>query len=67
LLYDIGSAETSKEIEKKVMTVTKKNGEVLAQKSGVEPSLTEKEIQDLVTLIQKERENMIKGNKGRNP
>jgi hypothetical protein len=55
LLYDIGSAETSKEIESKVMTITKKNRDVLAQQSGVEPSLTEKEIQELVSVIQKER------------
>jgi hypothetical protein len=55
LLYDIGSAETSKEIERKVMTIMKKNRDVLAQQSGVEPSLTEKEIQELVNMIQNER------------
>jgi hypothetical protein len=55
LLYDIGAAETSKEIEKKVMTIMKKNKDILAQQSGVEPSLTEKEVQDLVTMIQNER------------
>ena len=65
LLYDIGSAETSKEIERKVMTVTKKNRDVIAQQSGVEPSLTEKEIQDLVSVIQEERKNRIKSDKGR--
>jgi hypothetical protein len=65
LLYDIGSAETSKEIERKVMTVMKKNRDVLAQQSGVEPSLTEKEIQDLVSIIQEERKNRIKSDKGR--
>jgi hypothetical protein len=65
LLYDIGSAETSKEIERKVMTVTKKNRDVLSQQSGVEPSLTEKEIQDLVSIIQKERKNRIKSDKRR--
>jgi hypothetical protein len=65
LLYDIGSAETSKEIEKKVMTITKENRDVLAQQSGVEPSLTEKEIQDLVSVIQEERKNRIKSDKGR--
>jgi hypothetical protein len=65
LLYDIGSAETSKEIENKVMTITKKNRDVLAQQSGVEPSLTEKEIQDLVSVIQNERKNRIKSDKGR--
>jgi len=62
LLYDIGSAETSKEIESKVMRIMKKNRDVLAQQSGVEPSLTDMEILDLVTTIQKERENMMKGN-----
>src|SRR5919108_5096969 len=67
LLYDIGSAETSKEIERKVMTVTKENRDVLAQQSGVEPSLTEKEIQDLVSVIQEERKNRIKSDKGRKP
>jgi hypothetical protein len=65
LLYDIGSAETSKEIERKVMAITKKNRDVLAQQSGIEPSLTEKEIQDLVSVIQKERGNRIKSDKGR--
>lgn len=65
LLYDIGSAETSKEIESKVMTIMKKNRDVLAQQSGVEPSLTEKEIQDLVSVIQEERKNRIKSDKGR--
>jgi hypothetical protein len=63
LLYDIGSAETSKEIERKVMTVMKKNRDILAQQSGVEPSLTEKEIQDLVSVIQTERRNRIKSDK----
>jgi hypothetical protein len=65
LLYDIGSAETSKEIERKVMTVMKKNRDVLTQQSGVEPSLTEKEVQDLVSVIQKERRNRIKSDKER--
>jgi hypothetical protein len=65
LLYDIGSAEASKNIERKVITIIQKNRDVLVQQSGVEPSLTEKEIQDLVTIIQKERENRMKGNKER--
>jgi hypothetical protein len=57
LLYDIGSAETTKEIERKVVKIMQKNKDVLTQQSGVEPSLTEKEIQDLVDFIQNERSN----------
>jgi hypothetical protein len=65
LLYDIGSAEASKNIERKVITIMQKNRDVLAQQSGIEPSLTDMEIQDLVAIIQKERENRMKGNKER--
>jgi hypothetical protein len=63
LLYDIGSAETSKEIQRKVMTVIKENRETLAQQTGIEPSLTDNEVHDLVTSIQRELENRVKRNK----
>jgi hypothetical protein len=63
LLYDIGSAESSKEIERKVMTIMKKNRDELTQQSGIEPSLTDNEIQDLVSVIQKERRTRIKSDK----
>jgi hypothetical protein len=54
-LYDIGSAESSREIEHKVTTIMKKHRDSLAQESGIEPSLTDKEIQDFVNVMEKER------------
>jgi hypothetical protein len=48
LLEDIASAEMQREIEKKVMKVVKSNADLLADRSGVEPSLTDKEIIDYI-------------------
>lgn len=55
LLFKIGSAETSKEIEHKVLTIMKKHKDEFAQESGIQPSLTDKEIEDLITTINNER------------
>jgi hypothetical protein len=54
LLDDIGSAEMQRELEKKVMKVTKSNADTLAKQSGVEPSLTEQEIIDYIQQATKE-------------
>jgi hypothetical protein len=54
LLGDMGSAEMEKQLEKKVMSVTKSNAEMLANQIGVEPSMTEQEIIDYIHQATKE-------------
>jgi hypothetical protein len=54
LLDDIGSAEMQRELEKKVMKLTKANAEILTEQGGVEPSMTEQEIIDYIHQVTKE-------------
>jgi hypothetical protein len=56
LLGNIGTAEMYKDIEKKVTLLTKSNAAMLTERSGVEPSLTDKKVQDYLALITKETE-----------
>jgi len=48
LIGDMGSAEMQRDIEKKVMKVTKSNAEMLVEQSGVEPSMSEQELIDYI-------------------
>jgi hypothetical protein len=48
LLDSIGRSEMQKEIENKVFIAVKKNADILKHESGVEPSLTVEEMQDLL-------------------
>jgi hypothetical protein len=54
LLDDIGSAEMQRELEKRVIKLTKANAEILTEQGGIEPSLTEQEIIDYIRQATKE-------------
>jgi hypothetical protein len=54
LIGDIGSAEMQMDIEKKVMKVTKSNADMLAERSGVEPSMSEQELIEYIHQAAKE-------------
>jgi hypothetical protein len=49
LLDSIGISQVQREIERKVTAATKANAAILTQQTGVEPSLTEEEIQDILS------------------
>jgi hypothetical protein len=54
LLDSIGTAQMTKEIEDKVMKMTKGNASALAAQSGVEPSLTDNEIKSYLDKVLEE-------------
>lgn len=54
LLGSIGVSEIQREIERKVIAMTKSNAATLAQQSGIEPSLTEKEIHEILSHVANE-------------
>jgi hypothetical protein len=56
LLGNIGTAEMYKDIEKKVTLLAKSNAAMLTERSGIEPSLTDKEVRDYLALVTKEIE-----------
>ena len=54
LLDSIGISEIQREIEKKVTAATKANAAILTQQSGIEPSLTDEEIQKILSQVASE-------------
>jgi hypothetical protein len=54
LIDSIGSAEMHSEIEKKFISVAKMNADVLAEKSGIEPSMNDQEIIEYLHQAAKE-------------
>jgi hypothetical protein len=48
LLDSIGRSEMQKQIENKVLSVVRENADTLERESGIEPSLTEEEIHELL-------------------
>jgi hypothetical protein len=54
LLGSIVTAETELEIEKRVMTITKKNARIIAQETGVHPSLSDDEMKEYMANVIKE-------------
>lgn len=54
LLDSIGTAQMTKEIEDKVMKMTKDNASTLTAQSGVEPSLTDNEIKSYLDKVLEE-------------
>jgi hypothetical protein len=56
LLEASGSAEVQREIKTKVMATVKSNAALLEEESGVEPSLTDTEIQEHLELVTSELE-----------
>jgi hypothetical protein len=51
LLDSIGTAQMEQELQNKVITMTKENAQVLEKESGIEPSLTDEEIQQYVDRV----------------
>jgi hypothetical protein len=54
LIDYIATAEMEQEIKNKVIAITRANAEQLTQQSGIEPSLTTTEVQDLLAELEKE-------------
>jgi hypothetical protein len=68
LLDSIASAQMAEELHNKIMNVTKENAQLMGQKSGTEPSLTDDDIAEYVNRIimevkEKEKENRAADNK----
>jgi hypothetical protein len=61
LLDSIGISELQRETERKVIATTKANAEIMTQKSGIEPSLTEEEIHEILNQVASE----IRSKKGK--
>jgi hypothetical protein len=51
LLDSIGISEVQRQIETKVTAATKANAAILTQQSGIEPSLTDEEIQQILNQV----------------
>ncbi len=51
LLDSIGTAQMTQEIENRVMKATKANADLIAEQSGIEPSLTQDEIKEYVEKV----------------
>jgi hypothetical protein len=51
LLDSIGISQVQREIESKVAAATKANAAILTQQSGIEPSLTDEEIQQILSQV----------------
>ncbi len=62
LLESIGAAEMQREIEKKLKTVIRANADDLTRQSGIEPSLTDQEINSIAEQAAKEIQEKRKKN-----
>jgi hypothetical protein len=51
LLDSMGSAQMTQELQNKIVSVTKENAQLMEQKSGIEPSLTEDDIMNYLNRI----------------
>jgi hypothetical protein len=54
LLHSIGTAEMERKLEKRVLEVTKLNKDNLIQQSGIEPTLTNEEVSNLIVEVKNE-------------
>jgi hypothetical protein len=54
LLDSIGISQVQREIERKVTAATKENAAILTQQSGIEPSLTDEEIHEILSQVTSE-------------
>lgn len=57
LLDSIGTAQLNTELQRRVLTVAKRASGDMAEKTGVEASMTEDEIKDYIEKVVKERES----------
>jgi hypothetical protein len=55
LLHSIGTAEMERKLEKRVLEITKSNADSLMQQSGIQPTLTNEEISNLLIEVKKEQ------------
>jgi hypothetical protein len=60
LLDSIGISQVQREIESKVTAATKANAAILTQQSGIEPSLTEEEIHEILSQVVSESRRIKK-------
>ena len=51
LLDNIGAAQMSKEIVTKVLSIMKKNSDLMTEESGISPSLSDKDVKDYVEKV----------------
>lgn len=56
-LHSIGTAKIERKFEKKVLEITKLNADNLTQQSGIEPTLTNTEVSNLIMEVKKELHN----------
>ena len=50
-LESIGTAQMEQELEKRVLTISKKNSDVMTEETGVQPSLTEDEMKEYLDMV----------------
>lgn len=50
----IGNAQMMQELENKILDITKKNSDILEEKSGEEPSMTNEEIRNCIHYVMNE-------------
>ena len=50
-LESIGRAQMEQDLQKKVLTIAKKNSDVMKEKTGVQPSLTEDEMKEYLNMV----------------
>ena len=66
LLHSIGTAEMERKFEKRVLDVTKRNEDNLIQQSGIEPTLTNEEVSNLIMEAKKELRHIKTESSGEN-
>ncbi len=50
-LESIGTAQMEQELQKRVLTITKENSDVMTEETGVQPSLTEDEMKEYLDMV----------------
>jgi hypothetical protein len=53
-LESIGTAQMEQELQKRVLTIAKKNSDVMTEETGVQPSLTEDEMKEYLNMVANE-------------
>lgn len=50
-LQSIGTAQIEQDLQKRVLTIAKKNSDVMTEQTGVQPSLTEDEMKEYLDMV----------------
>ena len=50
-LESIGTDQMEQELQKKVLTIAKENSDVMTEKTGIQPSLTEDEMKEYLDMV----------------